>query len=98
MMGGTRAVLDRSPSGALALALAACADYDGAVEAAAAVACPVTLILAGRDRMTPRPDAQSLIDALSDPTVVELPETGHMAMIEEPDVVRKAIVDHLARC
>ncbi len=45
MMGGTRAVLDRSPSGALGLALAACADYDGAVEAAAAVACPVTLIL-----------------------------------------------------
>ena len=98
MMGGTRAVLDRSPSGALGRALAACADYDGAVEAAAAVACPVTLILAGQDRMTPRPGAQSLIDALSDPTVVELPETGHMAMIEEPDVVRKAIFDHLARC
>ena len=98
MMGGTRAVLDRSPAGALGLALTACADYDGAVEAAAAVACPVTLILAGQDRMTPRPGAQSLIDTLSDPTVVELPETGHMAMIEEPDVVRKAIVDHLARC
>ena len=98
MMGGTRAVLDRSPSGALGQALAASADYDGAVEAAAAVACPVTLILAGQDRMTPRPGAQSLIDALSDPTVVELSEAGHMAMIEEPDVVRKAIVDHLARC
>jgi pimeloyl-ACP methyl ester carboxylesterase len=58
----------------------------------------IPVILAGQDRMTPRPGAQSLIDALSDPTVVELPEAGHMAMIEEPDVARKAIVDHLARC
>lgn len=98
MMGGTRAVLDRSPSGTLSLALAACAAYHNAIEAASAVAIPVTLILGGEDRMTPRSGAQPLIDALGNARVVELPKAGHMAMIEEPDVVRKAILAHLVRC
>ena len=98
MMGGTRAVLDRGPSGVLGLSLTACAAYETALDAAANVACPVTLILGGQDRMTPRASAQPLIDALTDPTVVDLPSTGHMVMIEEPDLVRRAMVEHLNRC
>ena len=95
MIGGTRAVLDRGPSGALGLSLSACAAYDTALDAASKVVCPVTLILGGQDRMTPRAAAQPLVDALTDPTVVELPSTGHMVMVEEPDLVRKAMVEHL---
>jgi pimeloyl-ACP methyl ester carboxylesterase len=30
-------------------------------------------------------------------TVVEVPDSGHMLMLEEPAAVRRAILDHLTR-
>ncbi len=100
MLGGTQALLERSAPGVLASDLRACAAYEGAEEAAAQVTCPVTLILAGGDRMTSRRAAQPLVEAFSaeaGPTVVDLAGTGHMAMLEEPAGVRLALVDHLER-
>jgi pimeloyl-ACP methyl ester carboxylesterase len=97
MLGGARALLENAPPGVLATDLRACAAYDGALDAAATVQCPVTLLLGTADKMTPRRAAQPLIDALTDPSVVELDGVGHMGMQEAPAEVRAALLDHLAR-
>lgn len=97
MTGTSRAVIETSPDGVLGLDLALCAAYDGAADAAAALACPATLVLGRLDRMTPRRAAQPLVDVLAHATVVELATAGHAPMMEEPDAVRSALADHLAR-
>ena len=47
--------------------------------------------------MTPRKTAQPLIDTVSSSkSVIDLPETGHMVMIEEPDRVRQELLTHMS--
>jgi 3-oxoadipate enol-lactonase len=57
----------------------------------------VTIILGPLDRMTPRKAAQPLLDAMPSATIVELPDSGHAPMMEEPGAVRRALGDHLGR-
>ncbi len=71
-----------------------CDQYVGAMEAAAKVTCPVTLILGERDQMTTAKSASSLATALKARTVT-LP-SGHNLMAEVPDAVLKALRSALA--
>jgi pimeloyl-ACP methyl ester carboxylesterase len=52
--GVTLAIMRRSPPGVLAIDLANCNNYQHGLDAAAQVACPTLLLVARRDRMTPR--------------------------------------------
>jgi pimeloyl-ACP methyl ester carboxylesterase len=70
---------------------AACNAYDGAVDAARALQCPVLFVLGARDQMTPPRAAQSLVDACARPQVVTLAGTGHAMLSENPDGVRRAL-------
>jgi pimeloyl-ACP methyl ester carboxylesterase len=98
MLGGTQALLERCAPGVLGADLSACAAYGSGVEAAALVSCPVTLVLGSGDKMTPRKAADPLVEAFSGGVdVVDLPDTGHMMMQEEPGAVRQAIIEHLGR-
>ena len=97
MTGGGRRLLQRDRQGALAVDLAACADYDGAIDAAAKVTAPTTLVLGAGDRMTPPAAAQPLSEALTDVAIVTVPDVGHMMMVERPDEVRVALMTGLAR-
>ena len=67
------------------------------LEAAAAVRCPVLLLLAARDLMAPTKAAQALIAALADASVVTLPDCGHAVMAEQPDAVLDALRGFLPR-
>lgn len=95
MTGTARAIIETSPSGVLAADLKLCAEYDGAIAAAAALTCQATLVLGRLDRMTPRKSAQPLVEALGHANVVELATSGHAPMSEEPEAVRAALADHL---
>ena len=97
MTGTSRAVIEACPPGVLGPDLAACAAYQGAVDAATSLTCPTTLILGSLDRMTPRRAAQPLLDAMPLASIVELPDSGHAPMMEEPEAVRRALGDHLDR-
>jgi pimeloyl-ACP methyl ester carboxylesterase len=97
MTGTSRAVIEACPPGVLGPDLAACAAYQGAVDAATSLTCPITLILGSLDRMTPRRAAQPLLDAMPLASIVELPDSGHAPMMEEPEAVRRALGDHLDR-
>lgn len=98
MTGTSRAVIETSPKGVLANDLTICANYEGAADAAASITCPTTLVLGRLDRMTPRRAAQPLVEALGHARVIELATAGHAPMMEEPNVVRATLADHLAAC
>jgi pimeloyl-ACP methyl ester carboxylesterase len=91
MMGGSLQLLERAPAGALAADLAACNAYDGALAAAARVACPTLLLLGALDRMTPPGKAKPLAAAIERARTVVLPAAGHMLMSERPDAVIDAL-------
>jgi pimeloyl-ACP methyl ester carboxylesterase len=74
---------------------AICDRYDGAARAAAALRCPVQLILGARDAMTPPRAAQPLAEALRVQPLV-LP-SGHALMSEAPDAVLAALSEFLDR-
>jgi pimeloyl-ACP methyl ester carboxylesterase len=91
MMGGSLRLLEHAPPGALAADLAACNAYDGALAAAARVACPTLLLLGALDRMTPPAKARPLAAAIKLGRAVVLPGAGHMLMSERPDAVIDAL-------
>jgi pimeloyl-ACP methyl ester carboxylesterase len=56
-----------------------------------------TLVVAGaRDRVLPMRHSRRLAEALPDAELVVLPDVGHVAMLERPDVV-SALIDGFAR-
>jgi pimeloyl-ACP methyl ester carboxylesterase len=67
-----------------------CDRYAGAMQAAAAVQCPVHFVLGARDQMAPPRASRELAAALK-AQVVTLPATGHNLMAEAPDAVLAAM-------
>jgi pimeloyl-ACP methyl ester carboxylesterase len=96
MVGSGQALLERSLGDVLASDLKACAAYEGAPAAAAAVDVPITIVAGGADRMTPARSGHSLAEA-SGATVVDLPGIGHSMMVEAAGPVRQAIVEAVER-
>ncbi|MBL8395789.1 MAG: alpha/beta hydrolase [Candidatus Accumulibacter sp.] len=89
--GVTLAIMRRSPPGVLAIDLANCNNYLNGLEAAAQVRCQTLLMVARRDRMTPRRNLPPLQEALRHARRVEIADCGHAMMSERPQVV----VEHL---
>jgi pimeloyl-ACP methyl ester carboxylesterase len=92
MMGGGQRVLEHGKPGALHNDLAACNDYKDALNAAAKVTAPTTLILGERDMMTPLKSGRQLAAAIAGSTPVVLSGAGHMLTAERPDDVLKALI------
>lgn len=91
MHGGAQRILEQSKPGVLFADLSACNGYEGALEAAAKVKVPATLILGERDMMTPAKAGRALAAALTGCRTVVLPGAGHMMMAERPDEVLAAM-------
>ncbi len=91
MTGGSRALIERSEPGVLANDLAACNAYQGAVAAASAVTCPVTVLVGSADKMTPPRATAKLLEAVPAAERIDLAGAGHMMMHEDPKAVRKAL-------
>lgn len=96
LIGGSTALVDRSPEGALAADMEACNAYDGAVAAASKVSVPVTFVLGKEDKMTPMKTSGDLLDSVENKRVVALDAIGHMMPIEDPIGARKAIAEAIA--
>jgi pimeloyl-ACP methyl ester carboxylesterase len=96
MLGGARALVENSRPGVLATDLRACIAYDAAEAAAAATTCRATVVIGLGDKMTPPKAGRALAAALPTPTVVELADTGHQMMTENPRAVRRAVLATVA--
>jgi len=92
MMGGGQRVLERDEPGVLFNDLSACSDYKAAMDSAAKVNAPTTLILGERDMMTPLKSGKQLAAAIAGSKSVILHGAGHMLTAERPDDVLKALI------
>ncbi len=88
MVAGGRKVMRRNTPNVLAIDLKACNDYQNGKVAAAAITCPVQVIIAGKDRMVPAKATATLVEHLRDPAVTLIPESGHMVPQEVPNQCR----------
>ena len=88
----TKRRLEAARPGVLFADLNACHAYAGGAEAAAKVACPVTLILGDRDRMTPVRGAREFAKSLAQVSITMIPGCGHGMMEEKPEQTHKALV------
>ena len=86
------AIMRRSRPGVLAVDLANCNDYQNGLRAAVQVHCPSLVIVARRDRMTPRRNLPPLLSALRAPERIELADCGHGMMSEQPAAVASALL------
>jgi pimeloyl-ACP methyl ester carboxylesterase len=91
MHGGAQRILEASKPGVLFADLAACNAYEGALDAAAKVKVPATVIVGERDMMTPAKAGKALAAALTGSRTVVLAGAGHMMMAERPDEVLAAM-------
>jgi pimeloyl-ACP methyl ester carboxylesterase len=94
--GVTLAIMRRSPPGVLAIDLANCNNYLHGLDAAAQVTCPTLLLVARRDRMTPRRNLPPLQSALRQVQRAEIPDCGHAMMNERPEAVVEQLLKFLA--
>lgn len=96
MLGGARALVERSKPGVLASDFRACAAYDGALGAAAKVQCASTVFVGSADKMTPAKGGRALAKALVNSSVVQFDNAGHMMMIEQAKLVKQSLVQALS--
>jgi pimeloyl-ACP methyl ester carboxylesterase len=100
LLGGGERLLERAKPGVLFNDLRACDSYQGALEAAAMVACPTLLALGADDKMTPARAGRKLAGEIADSEVRVIPGAGHMMMLEKPDetlaALKSLIMDRVA--
>lgn len=92
-----RRILAGTEAGVLASDLAACDRYDALAGGAATIATSALVVTARRDRMTPAKAGRALAEALPRATLVEFDEVGHMAPLEAPAAVARALRRWLPR-
>ena len=97
MIGGAMALVENGRPGVLATDFRACMAYERAEAAAAEVSCPATVVIGLGDKMTPPTSGRALAAALPSATVIELADTGHQMMTENPTEVKRAILATLVR-
>lgn len=92
--GGWKTMYGNAPAG-LATDLKACDAYKNGEEAAAKISCPHQVILAGKDRMTPRKAGMKLVEHLSNPEFHLIENSGHMIPLEAPNECRSLLRDFI---
>ncbi len=88
MVAGGRKIMLRNIPDELAIDLNACNNYKNGRKAAAAITCPIQVMIAGKDRMAPAKATAELVEHLQDPEVTRIPESGHMVPQEVPNQCR----------
>lgn len=67
------------------------------LEAARVVDVPALVVAGERDRVLPAHHARRLVEALPDAELLPLPDVGHVAMLERPDLITDAVDRFAAR-
>ncbi len=96
MIGNTLRLLERSRPGVLYADLRACNQYQTGLDSAQQISCPVLLVMARQDRMTPVAVAEELIHSIRNPHTVILDDCGHLMLAEQPDQVLDALKSFLS--
>jgi pimeloyl-ACP methyl ester carboxylesterase len=95
MAAGGYRTMWRNSFSELAVDLHACNNYKNGKTAAAAIACPTQVIIAGKDRMAPAKATAALVEHLNDPEVSRIADSGHMLPLEAPNRCRVLLRDFI---
>jgi len=95
MVAGSRKLMRRNAPNGLATDLRACNAYANGKQAAQAIACPVQVLVGGKDRMARSKASTELVEHLANPAVSHFPECGHMIPIEAPNQCRSQLKDFI---
>lgn len=89
-----------NPAQLLHTDLSACNNYRLGEQAASninAAACPTLFVLAKQDRMTPLKASAQLRSAITHAQVIEIDQSGHSMMTEQPEAVLAALSQFLTK-
>lgn len=89
-------IVERAAPGVLFADLNACHTYAGGEASARSLDCPVTLILAERDRMTPLRTARAFMKNFRRADSIVLSECGHGMLAERPEETYRALEQALS--
>ena len=59
------------------------------------IRCPVTVLVGDGDEVTPYPLAEEIAEAIEGARLVEVPRSGHLSTLENPQFVTSALLDWL---
>ena len=90
-----RRMIESAPVSAIAGALEAMMARPDATPDLERIPCPVLVMAGEEDTLTPVADAESMQQRIRRSRLVVLPEAGHLANLEAPEVFSKALADFL---
>jgi pimeloyl-ACP methyl ester carboxylesterase len=62
----------------------------------AGIACPTRILVGAEDAFTPPPESRKMAAAVRGATLVEIPDAGHLANLEQPAAFEAALLPFLA--
>ncbi|MEM7209356.1 MAG: alpha/beta hydrolase [Pseudomonadota bacterium] len=86
-------IVERQKEGVMHAGLNVCNEYTPEQSRLDQIQCPVTLVIGRDDVMTPYKRALQLADNLPNSRVLDIPNCGHMLIIEKPEDVHVRLLD-----
>jgi 3-oxoadipate enol-lactonase len=92
-----RAMINRAGPPGLAAAQRGIADRPDSTPLLSQIKCPTLIIVGEHDAFTPPSDSRAMHSAIKGSELLEVPAAGHLAPLEEPEPVNRALLDFLQR-
>jgi len=96
VMGRIKATVESAPPPAVAWAQRAMAARPDSFDTLRAVTVPALVVVGDEDELSPRADADAMVEALPDARLATIPESGHMTSMEAPEAFNAALLEFLA--
>jgi pimeloyl-ACP methyl ester carboxylesterase len=89
--GRVKALVERAPAYAVAWAQRAMAARPDSYETLRSVAVPALVVVGEEDAMSPRAEADAMVEAIPGATLAVVPEAGHLSAVEHPEAFNAAL-------
>ncbi len=86
-----RSIMESCDSSAVRYALEALRDREDYTDCLASMACPALVVVGGADVIAPPAIAKQMAQALPNAQLLELPDCGHIAPMEQPELLAEAL-------
>jgi 3-oxoadipate enol-lactonase len=92
-----RAMVARPTPAAMAAAQRGMAARPDSTGLLSEISCPTLIVVGEHDAFTPPSDSHAMHAAINGSELLEVPAAGHLAPLEEPEPVNRALLDFLER-
>jgi 3-oxoadipate enol-lactonase len=86
-----RTIIEGNDPRGIAAALRAMAQRPDSTALLKEIAVPTLVVVGAQDALTPPSEAQALQSSIAGSTLVELPNSGHISNVEQPDAFTQAV-------